>query len=107
DAAVAGGLDDRRDGRVDRRRVERVVPGDDLVQQRRVQDRTGAGPALVEGGGEGDHAVAGDRPVRRLHTHRAGDCGRLADGAAGVGADRERGLEGGEGGTRPTAGAAG
>src|SRR5690606_28614066 len=107
DAAVPGGLDDRRDRLVDGGRVERVVAGDHLVQQGRVQDRAGAGAALVEGGGEGHHAVAGDRAVGGLDADGAGDGGRLADGAAGVGADGERRLEGGERGRGAAAGAAG
>ena len=65
------------------------------------------GPGLVERGGERDQAVAADAAVRRLHADRAGDRGRLADRAAGVGADRERRLERGDRGRRAAAGAAG
>ena len=106
DVGPGRGLDDRRDGGVDRRRVHRVVSADDAVQQCRVEDRPGDRSGLVEGGGQGDQAVTGHAAVGRLRPDRPGDRGRLADGAAGVGADRERRLEGGDDGGRPAAGAA-
>ena len=40
-------------------------------QQRGVGDVAGQRPALVERGGEGDHPVAGDRPVGRLQARRS------------------------------------
>ena len=82
------------------------MPGDHLVQQGGVQHRTGARPGLVEAGGQGDQAVAGGAAVRRLDPDRAGDRGRLADRAAGVGADGQRRLEGGQRRGRAAAGAA-
>ena len=97
----------RRDRRVDGGRVERVVAGDDRVQQRGVQDGARARAGLVERGGERDQAVARDAAVRRLHADRAGDGGGLADRPAGVGADRERRLERRDRGGRAAARAAG
>ena len=87
--------------------VHRVVAGDDLVEQGGVQDRAGTGPGLVQGGGQGHEAVARDRPVGGLDADRAGDGSGLADRAAGVGADGQRGLEGREGGSAAAARAAG
>ena len=46
--------------------------------------------ALVERGGEGDHPVARDRAVGGLQADDPAQRGRLADRAAGVGADRPR-----------------
>ena len=57
-------------------------------QQRRVGDVAGQRPALVERGGEGDHPVARDRAVGRLQADDPAERRRLADRAAGVGADR-------------------
>ena len=101
-----GRLDDRRHRGVDGGGVQRVVPGDHLVQQGGVQHRTGAGSGLVQRGGHRHHAVAGGAAVGRLHPDRAGDRGGLADRAAGVGADGQRRLEGGQRGGRAAAGAA-
>ncbi len=57
-------------------------------QERRVGDVAGQRPALVERGGEGDHPVAGDRPVGGLQADDPAERRGLADRAAGVGADR-------------------
>ena len=57
-------------------------------QQRRVGDVAGQRPALVERRGEGDHAVARHRAVGRLQPDDSAQRRRLADRAAGVGADR-------------------
>ena len=94
-------------GRVgDRGRVHRVVTGDRLEQGGGVAHVAGERAHLVEGGGEGDQAVAADQPVGRLDADDAAQGRRLADRAAGVGADPERGLTGGHGRGRPAAGAA-
>ena len=106
DVGLRRRLDDRRDGSVDRRAVHRVVPADDAVEQGRVEDRPADRAGLVERGGEGDEAVAGDPAVGRLGADGARDRGRLADRAAGVGADGERGLEGPDDGGRAATGAA-
>ena len=65
------------------------------------------GPAWSRRVGQRDEAVAGHPAVRRLDADRAGDGAGLADRAAGVGADRERGLEGRDRGRGAAAGAAG
>ena len=54
-----------------------------------VLDRAGEGADLIEGGGEGDEAVAADAPVGGLQAHDAAERRRLADRAAGVGAEGE------------------
>ena len=96
DVGPAGRLDDRRDRRVDGGGVQRVVPADDRVQQRGVEHRAGARAGLVQAGRQRDEAVAGDAAVGRLDADGAGDGGGLADRAAGVGADGQRRLVGGD-----------
>ena len=59
-----------------------------LQQDRRVLDRARDRPRLIERGGEGDDAPARAAAVSRLDADRAGDRGRLADRAAGVGRGR-------------------
>ncbi len=105
--ALAGGLGERRPLLVDGRGVARVVPADDVVQHRGVEHRAGDRAGLVEAVGQRDEAVAGDPAVRRLDADRAGDGAGLADRAAGVGADGQRGLERRDRGRRAAAGAAG
>ena len=85
----------------------RVVAADHLVQQGRVEHGAGHGAGLVEGVGQRDEPVARHPAVRRLHPDRARHRARLADGAAGVGADRERRLVRRHGRGRAAAGAAG
>src|SRR5699024_11072707 len=63
DVPVPRGPDDVRDRLVDRRRVARVVPGHDLVEERRVEDGAGTRTRLVERGGHRDEPVAGHRTV--------------------------------------------
>ena len=104
--ALADRLDERADRLVDRRGVARVVPADDLVQHRGVQHRPGDRADLVERVGQRDQPVAGHPAVGRLHPDRAGHGSRLADRAAGVGAEGERRLERGHGGGGAAAGAA-
>ena len=103
DVAGAGGGDHVGHRCVDGGRVARVVAGDHLVQQGRVQHRTRTRPGLVEAGGQRHQAVAGGAAVGRLHPDRAGDRGRLPDGAAGVGADGQWSLVRGQRGRRPAA----
>ena len=76
-------------------------------QQRGVGDVAGQRPALVERGGEGDHPVARDRAVGRLQADDPAERGRLADRAAGVGADRAGREAAGDGRGRAAGGAAG
>ena len=61
---------------------------------------------LVERAGEGDQAVAADRAVGGLQAHHAAQRGRLADGAAGVGAEGPGGFGGGDAGGGAATGAA-
>lgn len=107
DLAEARGLDERADGVGQRRRVVRVVPADDLVQQGAVEDGAGDGADLVERGRHRDRAVAGHTAVGGLHADGPGDGAGLADGAAGVGAEGQGRLEGGDGRGGPAAGTAG
>ena len=61
---------------------------------------------LVERRGERDHPVARAGSVRRLHPDDPAQRGRLADRAAGVGADRPGRQTGGDGGRAPARGSA-
>ena len=72
------------------------MAGDDLEQQGGVGDGGGEGPDLVERRGEGDEPVAGDQAVGGLQPHHAAEGGRLADRAAGIGAQGDRGEAGGD-----------
>ena len=91
----------------DRGRVAGVAPLHRREQQRRVGDVAGQRPALVERGGEGDHPVARDRPVGRLQADDPAERRRLADRAAGVGADRAGRQAAGDDRRRAAGGAAG
>jgi hypothetical protein len=66
--------------------VARVEAGHAPQQQGAVLGAPRHRPALVERGGEGDHAVARHHAVGRLDAGDAAQGGRLADRAAGVGA---------------------
>ena len=90
----------------DRGRVAGVAALHRGEQQRGVGDVAGQRPALVERGGEGDHPVAGDRPVGRLQADDPAERRRLADRAAGVGADRARREAAGDDRGRAAGGAA-
>ena len=74
-------------GQLRRRRVERVSPGDDPVEERDVAHRLRHRPDLVETRGERDDAVARDRPVRRPQPHVPAQRRRLLDRAARVRAE--------------------
>ena len=73
-----------------RGRIARVEAGHGVQQQGAVLGRLGHRPALVEAGGEGDHAVARDHAIGRLEAGQAAQRRRLADRAAGIGAGRGR-----------------
>ena len=88
-----------------RGRVAVVATGDGVQQRRRVPDVARERPDLVERAGEGDDPVAADPAVGRLEPDDAAQRRRLADRAAGVGADRQRGVEGGDGRRGPAAAA--
>ena len=79
-------------GLIDAGAVAAVVAGDDFEQQGGVGDVVGERADLVERAGEGDEAEARDAAVGRLQADDAAQAGRLADGAAGVGAERQRRL---------------
>ena len=87
--------------------VAGVVADHVAEQQRRVAHVARDRPGLVERGGERDHAVARDRAVGRFQPDDAAQRRRLADRAAGVGAERPRGQAGGDGGGAAAGGAAG
>ena len=74
-----------------RRAVERVVPGQDVEEERGVLHRRRERADLVERAGEGHQPVARDAPVGGLHPDHAAQRGGLADGPARVGAEAERG----------------
>ena len=83
------------------------MAGDDVEQQRGVGDRRRERPDLVERRRERDEAVARHAPVGGLHADDAAQRRRLADRAAGVGAERERCEAGGHRGGAAPARAAG
>ena len=87
--------------------VAGIVPADHLVQQGRVQHGARDRADLVQRGGHGDGAVAGDAAVGGLDADRAGDGAGLADRSAGVGAEGQRGFERRDGGSGAAARAAG
>ena len=80
------------------------MAGDHLVQQRRIQHRTRAGTGLIQTRGQSDQAVARATAVGGFYADRTRDSRRLPDGAAGIGADGQRGFEGGNRGRRPATG---
>src|SRR6478736_4990467 len=84
-------------------RVHRIVTADDVEHQRRVGDRVGEWPDLVEAAGERDQAVAADVAVGRLHADDSAQRGGLADRAARVAAEPDRGEPGGNRGGTTTA----
>ena len=77
-------------GNAQRGRVAAVVADHVREQQRGVGDVAGQRPGLIQRGGEGDHPVARARAVGRLQPDDPAQRRRLADRAAGVGADRPR-----------------
>ena len=87
-------------------RIEGIVAGDDLVQQRGIQDRAATGTSLIQGGCSSNKTIAGHGAVGWLNTHSIGQRGWLADGAAGIGTNAKRRLAGSECCRSTTAGAA-
>ncbi len=92
---------------LDTGRVQRVMARDGGMQQSGVGDRTGQRPGLVQRAGEGDETVAAHPAVGRLDPDQPAHGRGLADRAARVGADRDRGLESGHSGRAAAAAAAG
>ena len=68
--------------------VDGIVPGDDAEQGGRIAHIGRERPDAVERRGEGDEPVARDASVGRQHADHSAEAGGLADGAAGVGAER-------------------
>ena len=83
------------------------MPADDLAHRRGVGDGRGERADLVERRAERDQAEARDRAVGGLHADHTAQRGGLADRAAGVGAERDRGEARGDRGGGPARGAAG
>ena len=75
------------------RRIAIVAAGDGVEQGRRVARIPGERADLVERAGERDDPVAADPAVRRFHADDPAQRRRLADRAAGIRADRQRGVE--------------
>ena len=92
---------------VEARRVAVILPRHRPEQQSGVPDAPRERPHRVQRRRERDQAVAGDQSVRRLQPHHAAERSRLADRAAGVGAERPDDLPGGDRGGAAAAGAAG
>ena len=76
---------------------QRVAADHVRQQQRRVGHVARQRAGLIQRGGEGDHPVARDRAVGRLEPDDPAQRRRLADRAAGVGAQRPRRQSGGDG----------
>ena len=68
-----------------------IVAGDDAEQRGGVAHVGGEGADAIERRSEGDEAVARDAAVGGQHADHAAKAGGLADGAAGVGAERGHG----------------
>ena len=85
---------------------QRSWPAMTLQSSAAVAHREGERPDLVERRAERDQPVPRHRAVGRLEPDHAAQRGRLADRAAGVGAERERREPGGDGRRRSAAGAA-
>ena len=83
------------------------MTGDHLVQQRGVEHRAGARPALIQRGRAGDQAVARHRAVGGFHADGRGERGGLADRPAGVRADGQWRLKRGQRRGAAAAGSAG
>ena len=96
-----------RHRRIDAGRVLRIESRHDLENRGRIRGALCEHPGLIEARGEGDHAVTGYPPVRRLDPGDAGEGGRLPDRAARIGARREGREAGGRGRGRAAGGAAG
>ena len=87
-------------GAVDRCRVLRIDRGHGFQHDRRIAHVARDRPGLVERRGKGDDAPARAAAVGRLDADRAGEGGRLADRAAGVGRGRAGAKECGDGRSR-------
>ena len=97
------------DGAIPAGAVVRIVAraGKRVHGQRDILDRATKGSHLVERRAEGHNAVTAHGAIRGLKAHHAAQRRRLANGAAGVRAQRERDLARGDGCSRATRGATG
>jgi len=68
-----------------------------VEQDRCVPDVAGERPDLIERAREGDDAVPANPAIGWLHADDAAQRRGLADAAAGIGANRDRRVEGGHG----------
>ena len=84
-----------------------VVAGDDAEQRGGVAHVGGEGADAVERRSKGDESVARDAAVGGQHADHSAKAGGLADGAAGVGAQRGHGEVGSHGCSGAAAGSAG
>ena len=84
-----------------------VVAGDHLEEEGGVFDGEGHGADLIEGGSEGDEAIAGDKAVGGFEADDPAEGGGLADRAAGIGTQATETESGGTGGRRAAGGTAG
>src|SRR5215469_5805769 len=75
-----------------------IMAGNYLEHQRVVLHRAGHRADIVEGEGERNDAAAAHPAIGRLHAGNAAHRGRVADRAAGVGAECRREEAGGEAG---------
>src|SRR2546427_7186704 len=82
--------------KIDHRRVIRVLAEERLAHDGDVLHGVRERADLVERGRERDHAPSRDAPVRGLHADDAAERCRLADGSAGVRAEREEHLASGD-----------
>jgi len=73
-----------------RRRIGRIHAGDGLQHQRRIGYIAGNRAWAIDGGCKSDQPIAGDAPVGGFQPHHAAKRGRLANGTAGIGSNRER-----------------
>ncbi len=96
-----------RHGHIRSGRIHRIAARHYLQQERRVLHRLSERSRMVERRGEGNEAVPRDASVGRHQADHAAKCRRLADGAAGVGADRGHGSSRRNRSRRPAGRAAG
>ena len=90
DAAQVGERLERRYGAAGRVRIARVVPGDGLIEHRRIGNRLGHGAYRVHEPRHGEGPVTAHRSPRRTQPHDAAPARRAAYGACGIAAERCR-----------------
>ena len=73
-------------------RVAAIVAGNRVQHERVIRDGLRHRANLIQRRGERDQPIAADHAIRRLHADNAAECRGLANGAAGVAAEGERGF---------------